>query len=94
MEEIKLVEVDAVIEPDLSFPGAHGIYLVLSREPSMAWQMEFERQWKQAPHGVKRRMTVVGDRIRVTVGERDHLVEVLAVASDLVERTNRAMIGS
>lgn len=91
MGDIKLVDVDPVIEPDLTFEGARGIYLVLSREPDMAWQLEFERQWKLAPHGVKRRMTVVGDRLRVTVGERDHLVEIMAVAEELVKKTNASM---
>lgn len=90
MDDVIVVDVDPRVEPDPTFPGAHGIYLILSREPDPAWQREFDRQWKAAPHGVKRRMTVVEDRIRVTIGGRDHLLEIMAFATELVEKTNRA----
>lgn len=90
MDEVTLLDIDPRVEPDPTFPGAHGIYLILSREPDPAWQQEFDRQWKAAPHGLKRRMTVVEDRIRVTVGGRDHLAEIMAFASELVDKTNRA----
>lgn len=90
MADVRLIDTDSVVEPDGTFPGAYGIYLILSRVPDPAWQQEFERQWQLAPHGVKRRMTVIEDRLRITVGPRDHLAELMALAEELVEKTNRA----
>ena len=92
--EVRLVDIDPRVEPDNTFPGACGVYLVLSTDPGIQWAREFERQWKMAPHGVKRRMTVVGDRLRITLGPRDHVEEVLSIAADLVEKTNRAFNSS
>lgn len=90
MRDVELVDIDPVTEPDPSDEGAYGVYAVLSCTPDIDWQREFERQWKQIPHGVKRRMTVVGDRLRMTVGRKDHLAEVLGLARELVARTNQA----
>ena len=89
MRDVELVDIDPVTEPDPSDEGAYGVYAVLSCAPDVAWQQEFERQWRQIPHGVKRRMTVVGDRLRMTVGKKDHLVEVLGLARELVAKTNQ-----
>lgn len=86
-ERVQVLEVDDYTEPAAE-PGHYAIYLRLSHEPSAAWKECFEREWRRIPTGLKRKATVVQNRVRIEIHGDDMLREQVDFGADLVERTN------
>lgn len=86
-EIVELVDVDDYTEP-AEEPGWYAVYVNMSKEPGPEWRRRFEEEWRKAPTGLKRPVTVVGRRLRVEVHGDDMLREQLDFVSELVNRTN------
>lgn len=89
-ERVDVVAVDDYTEPAAE-PGFYAIYLKLSHEPGAAWRECFEEQWRRIPTGLKRRVTVVRDRIRIEIRGDDLVQEQVDFVAHLVERANEAL---
>lgn len=89
-ETVQLVDVDDYTEAAAE-PGWYAVYIKMSREPGSEWQQCFEEEWRKVPTGLKRVVTVIGDRLRVEVHGDDMLQEQLDFVSELVNRANNAL---
>lgn len=85
---VRIVEVAGEVQPDNSFPDAHAIYLVLSHEPSAAWQRAFDEVCRLKVATRHRPITVVGDRLRVVIAPTEHLQTVVNTVQAAVRLTN------
>lgn len=90
-ERVELVDVDEYTEPAAE-PDYYAIYLRLSHEPSAAWRDSFTQQWQRVPTGLKRVVTVVGDRLRLEIHGDDMVQEHIDFVAELVNRANGALL--
>lgn len=90
-EPVRILELDSEIQPDNTFPNAHAIYLILSHEPSAAWQREFVRVCRIRVATRRRPITVVGDRLRIVIDPTEHLESVLRTLQEAVTLTNQRL---
>lgn len=91
-EHVQVLDVEDCVEPGEE-PGYYAIYLRLSRAPSARWRAQLMHEWQRFPAGVKRRATVVDDRLRLEIHGDDKVREQVDFAVALVARTNAAVAG-
>lgn len=94
-QEIEKVNVEEIekqnIEKDDSFPAALAFYIKLDTTPKHEWTEVFENEWKHGLYSMKRKMTIVGDKLRVVVGGEGEVMGAVDFAKTLIERTNNAI---
>lgn len=92
MKKIKTIEIINVdtetVRKDASFPAAFAFYIKLSGRPDRQWVEIFKHEWGKSKYLMKRDISVIGDRLRLVSGEGDNIQNHVALARDLVKRTN------
>lgn len=87
VEQVEAVAVDDYTEPAAQ-EGYYAVYVRLSHEPSDEWRRSFVEEWRKVPTGLKRKVTVVGDRLRIEIHGDDVVQEHVDFAVELVNRAN------
>ncbi|MBA7649085.1 hypothetical protein ES703_56879 [subsurface metagenome] len=84
--EITSVDIDT-IEKDEEFPDAYAFYIKLSDKPDLLWETYFA-EWDKALSTMKRKISVVGDKLRLVFAYGDDIQNYVKFARGIVENTN------
>jgi len=84
--EITSVDIDT-IEKDEEFPDAYAFYIKLSDKPDRLWETYFAA-WDKALSTMKRKISVVGDKLRLVFTYGDDIQNYVKFARGIVENTN------
>lgn len=83
---VEIVDLEPEVVPDNSFDEAYAIYLRLSHDPPLEWQLHFEKLMRQQVH--QRTVSFVPNKLRVVISRRDNLEMVLRQMNKLTRQTN------
>lgn len=83
---IEITDLEPEVVPDNSFDEAYAIYLQLSYDPPLNWQLRFEQLMRQEVR--QRTISFVPNKLRVVISRRDNLEMVLRQMNSLARQTN------
>jgi hypothetical protein len=78
------------IEKDLYFSEAYVIDLPLESSPDHTWLDIFDHEWKSSRHLWDRKLSVIGDRVRLVTTEHD-FKDKLDWVEQIIDQTNKAV---
>jgi|GEM_PF-605647 hypothetical protein len=78
------------IEKDLYFSEAYVIDLPLESSPDHTWLDIFDHEWKSSRHLWDRKLSVIGDKVRLVTTEHD-FKDKLDWVEQIIDQTNKAV---
>jgi len=91
-QPVEIIGVDAdTLEKDETFPEAHAFYIKLSDEPDNVWR-SYLAKWNNALNVERRKIDVVGDRLRLVFVYGDNIQNYTKYAVQLVKWVNERVI--
>ncbi len=91
-QPVEIIGVDAgTLEKDGTFPDAYAFYIKLSDEPDNVWR-SYLAKWNNALNAMRRKIDVVGDRLRLVFAYGDDIPNYAKYATQLVKMVNERVL--
>lgn len=86
---VEIIGVDTdTLEKDEEFSDAYAFYIKLSDKPDRLWE-SYLAAWDKALHTMQRKVSVVGDKLRLVFVYGDNIENYTKFARGIVENTNK-----